>query len=125
MALSVASSKKQFNKLCGPAQFYLVISLLSLAFYLMNMLEHRNKMNTASGFIIQIVVVVVWTCMLNWVCSMKYGNKIAWFLVFLPLILLFTILIIFYHMIDTMGLDKNDLQGLLQDEDKEGCSYCV
>jgi len=127
MTLSVASSKKQFNKLCGAAQFYLVLSLISVSMYLMNMLD-RKKVNgqTASGLIVQLIVVFIWTYILNWVCTMKYGNKIAWFLVFLPLILVVTILIVVYHMMDTMDLNKEDLHYMLQkDEDEEGCSNCV
>ena len=88
----------------------------------------RKKLtgHTASGLIVQVIVVFIWTYILNWVCSMKHGNKIAWFLVFLPLILLFTILIIVYHMMDTMDLNKEDLNYMLhQDEDGEGCSNCV
>ena len=59
MKLSASSIKKSVKGLCGPALFYLVLSLISLVLYLVNMLEHKNKMNTASGFTIQVVVVMV------------------------------------------------------------------
>lgn len=120
MSLSVASSKKAFKKLCGPAQFYLVLSLISLLLYLIQMLESKNKMNTVMGFSLQVLVVVLWTCILNWVCSLKYGNKIAWFLVFLPIIFIFTMLIVVYHAIDTMGLTKEDIHKMINDGKMNG-----
>jgi len=124
MKLSAASIKKSVKALCGPAQFYLVFSLVSLVLYLVNMLEHKNKMNTASGLSIQAIVVIVWTYILNWVCSMKHGDTIAWVLVFLPLIMLFTILIIMYHLIDTMNLNKDDLLDILKEDKSKECKEC-
>ena len=129
---SISNIKKSFNKLCTPAQFYLVMSLFSLIIYLVNMMEHKHKMMTTAGISIQAVVVLVWTCVLNWICSMKYGVKISWFLVFLPLILLLILLVVFYHMIDTMGLKKEDLRQLINEEDEDkkyggvegSCSTC-
>ena len=119
MKLSVATMKKQFHKLCSPSQFYLILSLIGLVMYLVNMLEHKNKMNTASGLVMQVVVVVIWTCILNWVCSVKYGEKIAWTLVFLPFIMFIGILIVIYHMMDEMDLSKEDLQEMVDDAKKE------
>lgn len=136
MSLSVASSKKAFKKLCGPAQFYLVISLFGLLIYLIQMLESKNKMNTVMGFSLQVFVIVFWTISLNSVCMLKYGNKIAWFLVLLPIIFIFTMLIIVYHAIDTMGLTKEDIHKMIhggkmnrgynyEDDDLvEGCGSC-
>lgn len=124
MKLSISSVKKTFQKLCGPAQFYLVLSLLSLVIYLVQMLEHRDKMNTATGLTMQAIIVIVWTAILNWVCSLKYGNKVAWFLVFLPIILLFTMLIVFYHMVDTMGITKQELQTMVSELNEDSCEEC-
>ena len=129
MSSPVKDLKKSFNKLCGPAQFYLGISLISLVIYLVNMMEHRDMMITASGIAIQSVVVLLWTCVLNWVCTLKYGVKISWFLVFLPLILLIILLVVFYHMITTLGLQKEDLEKIMDVEDDDNliegnCSSC-
>lgn len=118
MVSSVSSGQKMFKKLCGPAQFYLVLSLISLILYLIQMLESKNKMNTATGLLMQGLLVVVWTYILNWVCTLKYGNKIGWFLVFLPIILLLTMMIVLYHMIDTMGLTKEDINRMIQQNGK-------
>tara|TARA_B100000941_G_scaffold280625_1_gene247224 strand:+ start:227 stop:610 length:384 start_codon:yes stop_codon:yes gene_type:complete len=124
MKLSVSGVKKTFNGLCGPAQFYLVISLISLVIYLINMVEHRNQMNTASGLTIQAVLVIIWTIILNWVCSLKYGTKVAWFLVFLPMIMVLMALILFYHMVDTMDLTKEDIHSIADKLEKEQCEDC-
>ena len=124
MKLSVSGVKKTFNGLCGPAQFYLVISLISLVIYLINMVEHRDQMNTASGLTIQAVAVIIWTIILNWVCSLKYGTKVAWFLVFLPMILMLMVLILFYHMVDTMDLTKEDIHSIADKLEKEQCEDC-
>ena len=119
MVSSITNMKKKFNKLCSPAQFYLVLSLFSLVIYLVNMLEHKNKMNTASGLIVQTIVVILWTCILNWVCSFKNGSNIAWFLVFLPLLLVLVLLLVMYHFIDTMDLSKEDLKELIQQSNED------
>jgi len=134
MVLSVASSKRVFNKLCAPAQFYLVVSLLSLVLYTLQMIQ-SNKTNTVVGLTIQTGVVIVWTYLLNWVCSLKHGNKVAWFLVFLPVLVLITLMVLLYHMVDTMGLSKGELQqminqnsGVTYNEEgdliEHGCSTC-
>ena len=114
MKLSVATMKKQFNKLCDPSQFYLVLSLVSLIVYLLNMFDHDDKANTVIGIVIQFVVVLVWTCVLNWVCSFKHGSKISWFLVFLPLIMTIGLLLVIYHLIDKLGLTKEDIMDMVE-----------
>ena len=114
MKLSVATMKKQFNKLCDPSQFYLVLSLFSLVVYLINMFDHDDKANTMIGIVIQFVIVLVWTCFLNWVCSFKHGSKISWFLVFLPLIMTIALLLVIYHLIDELGLTKEDIMEIMK-----------
>ena len=114
MKLSVGTIKKQFNKLCDPSQFYLVLSLFSLVVYLINMFDHDDKANTVIGIVIQLVVVLVWTCVLNWVCSFKHGSKISWFLVFLPLIMTIALLLVIYHLIDELGLTKEDIMEIMK-----------
>ena len=98
MGLSVASIKKDFTKLCTPAQFYLVTSLFGIVLYLVNMIEHKDIMKTTFGIVLQSVLLIIWTCVLNWICSLKHGNKLAWFLVLLPIISVIILLIIFLKM---------------------------
>ena len=125
MNLSIKGVKKSFNNLCSPAQFYLGLSIFSLVIYLVNMMEHKDKMITVTGIIIQSIMVLVWTCVLNWICTMKYGVKISWFLVFLPLLIVIILLFIFYHMIDKMGLTKDDLKQMIEEskEDNDKQDY--
>tara|TARA_Y100000389_G_C17262082_1_gene413536 strand:+ start:383 stop:799 length:417 start_codon:yes stop_codon:yes gene_type:complete len=123
MNLSIKGVKQSLNNLCSPAKFYLGLSIFSLVIYLVNMMEHKDKMITTVGIIIQSIMVLVWTSVLNWICTMKYGVKISWFLVFLPLLIVIILLFIFYHMIDKMGLTKDDLKQMIEeskgDDDKQ------
>ncbi len=96
------SLKKSFENLCTPAQVYLAMSVLSiLVIFFQNArapnsyqvgvykipLQHHNSL----FFIGKILYVVVWTFLLNKLCSSGYKG-ISWFLVLLPFILLFVII---------------------------------
>ena len=61
---------------------------------------------------------LAWTGLLNWICGLKYGTTISWFIVFLPLILFLILFIIVYHMMETNKLSNKDLQRLVK-ENKE------
>ena len=129
MSSSVKDLKKSFNKLCSPAQFYLAMSLISLVLYVVNMMDYRNIMTSVYGIAIHSVVILVWTCPLNWVCTLKYGVEVSWFLVFLPFILFNILMVIFYHMITTLGLQKEDIKKILDEDDDDNliegnCSSC-
>jgi hypothetical protein len=83
-------------KLCKPAQLYLVLSLISVIFYLISMLNIHDTVleaepegegihhYTLSGLIIKIIFTILWIYILNYICQFKYGKKIAWFIVLLP-----------------------------------------
>ena len=83
-------------KLCKPAQLYLVLSLISVIFYLVSMLNIHDTVleaepegegihhYTLSGLIIKIIFTILWIYILNYICQFKYGKKIAWFVVLLP-----------------------------------------
>ena len=83
-------------KLCKPAQVYLVLSLISVIFYLISMSDVNNKVidaepdgqgihhYTGGGLVVQIMFTILWICLLNYICQFKYGKKIAWFIVLLP-----------------------------------------
>ena len=72
---SVKSLKQNFNKLCGAAQFYLAMSVVGLFMYIVNMLEHADKLKSTLSIVIHTIVALIWTCILNWICKMKYGKK--------------------------------------------------
>ena len=57
---------------------------------------------------------VLWTLVLNKVCSFKYGVKISWLLVFLPILLL--IIMMFFlvkMMVIKLDLTKHDLHKMI------------
>jgi len=124
-----SSVKKEFNKLCSPAKLYLVISAVSLLIYIMTMMNHVDKMHTVNGLVIQTLSMVIWTLVLNWVCSLKYGNKIAWFLVFLPMILVFIMIFFMIYLVSEKKITSDELKQFVEstkeDENKEGfCGSC-
>jgi ABC-type sugar transport system permease subunit len=100
------------------------MSVVGLFMYIVNMLEHADKLKSTLSIVIHTIVALIWTCILNWICKMKYGKKIAWFLVFLPLLLFLILFAIVYHMIVNTNLSKGDLQDLIKqakdDDDIEG-----
>jgi hypothetical protein len=104
-----------FGKLCDPAKFYLVLSFFSVILYLLN--PDKMGMSQTNGVGVQVLIMLLWTYILNWVCSMKHGRNIAWFLVFLPFLLLFMLLVMLIKL--TGSIDEETLEEL-----KESCSEC-
>jgi len=96
---------KMIAELCSPAQVYLLLAVLGQLTYLAAMIHTNNTVVDAEpeggsihhytffGFIVNIVFVVIWVALLNYICKFKYGKKIAWFLVLFPIIF-FMLLII-------------------------------
>jgi hypothetical protein len=109
------SLSKQLNRLkitvkglCVPAQLYLAISTLSIFllfiqnfknitnlgkqnFYQCGMYKHEIKMNCLVFFLVKIVYVVLWTWILQYLCSSGHTN-VSWFLVLLPYIFMFILI---------------------------------
>ena len=111
--------KKEFNKLCDPAKFYLIISLASVVVYIIHLMgKDRNKYSYGQ-LAIHVVLMVVWTLILNKVCSFKYGVKISWLLVFLPILFLIVLMIFVVKMMDKLDLTKHDLHKMIKDANKE------
>jgi uncharacterized membrane protein len=115
-SLSIKSMKHSFHKLCTPAQFYILTSLVGLLAYLVIMLEHKDKMKTSLGIALQTVIVLAWTCVLNWICKLKHGNTFAWFLVFFPFILFIIFLILLIYIVDKADLSSEDLHEIMDAE---------
>jgi len=111
--------KKEFNKLCDPAKFYLLISLASVVVYIVHLMGKDRKYYSYQQLAIHIVLMVVWTLVLNKVCSFKYGVKISWLLVFLPILLLIVLMFFVIKMMDQLDLTKHDLHKMIKDANKE------
>jgi hypothetical protein len=110
--------KKEFNKLCDPAKFYLVISLASVVVYIAHLMGKSRKKYSYKQLAIHIVLMVLWTLVLNKVCSFKYGVKISWLLVFLPILLLIAMMFFVVKMMDKLDLNKDDLHKMIKDANK-------
>ena len=110
--------KKEFNKLCDPAKFYLIISLASVVVYIIHLMGQNKKKYSYQQLAIHVVLMVVWTLILNKVCSFKYGVKISWLLVFLPIIFLIVLMFFVVKMVDHLDLTKHDLHKMIKDSVK-------
>lgn len=89
-------------KLCPPALFYLILSFISLI--VMSIQNTAGRSIYCLGqyscdvpsvtfiFLIKIMYVLFWTWILNIICRLGYSS-ISWFLVFIPFILMFVIII--------------------------------
>ena len=123
--------KKEFNKLCDPAKFYLLISFASVVVYIVHLMGADRNKYSFEQLAIHVVLMVVWTLVLNKVCSFKYGVKISWLLVFLPILLLIVLMVFAFKMMDQLDLTKHDLHKMIDeanktkdDDDLEGFQGC-
>lgn len=120
---------KEFNKLCNPAKFYLVLSFVSIIIYFVKDLKQGKKMLTLTDLGFHVIFMTVWVLILNKVCSYKYGVNISWFLVLMPIVFMVAVIILMIvvfkkieltqgevkQLLDKMEDDKDDLEGF------EGC----
>lgn len=92
---------KDFKKLCTPASVYLFINVIifvSIAIqnfgnttqYCVGQYKCRVP-NTFSMFLFKAIYILFWTFILNAICKAGY-KEVSWFMVLLPIILLFIIL---------------------------------
>jgi hypothetical protein len=71
---------QSFKNLCAPAIVYVVLVVVGLVSQMM------GGMATFFGTIGSVVVALLWTWLLNFICKSGYVG-ISWVLVFLPIIL--------------------------------------
>lgn len=89
------------KKLCPPALFYLVISLISVVLMAFQNYGNENvyclgtfSCNVSSVyliFIMKLVYIIFWTWVLNLICSAG-APAVSWLLVLLPIILFFILI---------------------------------
>ena len=123
--------KKEFNKLCDPAKFYLLISFASVVVYIVHLMGADRNKYSFKELALHVVLMVVWALVLNKVCSFKYGVKISWLLVFLPILLLIVLMVFVFKMMDQLDLTKHDLHKMIDqanktkgDDELEGFQGC-
>lgn len=100
---SSKSLQKEFNKLCDPSKLYLILSFIGVIMYLIHFVEHTNAMYTLTGLLAQVIMMLLWTYILNWVCKIKkYGVALSWFLLFLPFILVIVFVAVFMYSLSNL-----------------------
>ena len=92
---------KDFKNLCTPAFIYLMLSVIAFIVIAVQNFGNTTKYclgeyecyvpNTFVIFIFKAIYILFWTFILNSICKAGY-KEISWFLVLLPLLLLFIIL---------------------------------
>ena len=92
---------RDFRNLCTPAFIYLFISVLAFIIIAIQNFGNTTRYcvgayecflpNTFVMFVFKAVYILFWTFILNSLCKAGY-KAISWFLVLLPIILLFVIL---------------------------------
>lgn len=90
------------RSLCTPAFIFFVLSVLSLFVMLLDNIQNTNSYcfgnvtckvaNTSTIFIVEILFLVFWTWVLNFICSRGY-TSVAWFILLFPYIVLFGLLL--------------------------------
>lgn len=108
---------KTFEKLCDPAKLYLLLSFSSVVIYLIHLVR-QGVLPQVPELAVQVVVMFVWTYILNKVCTFKYGVKISWFLVALPILFMIAGVIILVFFIHKINLNKGELKDFI-DQVKE------
>jgi hypothetical protein len=70
-----------FSKMCEPAKLYLVVSMIFLVMAIFNRIS-------ALTLVIKGVFVLIWSMVLNWLCSKGFSG-LAWIIVLLPFLAIF------------------------------------
>jgi hypothetical protein len=116
--------KFDIKKLCTPAYVYLVISMISIILMIIQNAGNTNTYclgnyacmvsNTAWVFAGKAFYVVLWTYILNLICSYGYRN-ISWFLVLFPFVLFFILIGLFMLNQGVFMLQQSSLYGGLRE----------
>jgi len=100
----MAPFPSKMKDLCSPALFYFVISIIGLIIVGFQNMGNRNiyaigptscrVSSTMFVFFVKLIYILFWTWILNLICGSGHSG-IAWFLVLIPFILVFAIILIF------------------------------
>ena len=92
----------KIRALCTPAFVFFVISILSIFVMIFQNIENTDQYcfgnvscsvaNTSMIFIFKIVTIIVWTWLLDVLCARGY-EKLAWFILLFPYILLMLVIL--------------------------------
>jgi hypothetical protein len=91
----------KLSELCTPSYIYFLISVLAISMSaVQNIGNNKNYIlgifscrvpNCFAVFVFKVLYILFWTWVLNLMCKDGHSN-IAWFLVLLPFVMLFTIM---------------------------------
>jgi hypothetical protein len=105
---------KLYDKLCSPAKFYLLISIVSYIFIILQNIGNGkritlgtyscNHSNPVMVLVLQALYILFWTWVLNLIC--KINPSISWVIVLLPFILFFLLMALV--LIDGMNKDRRE-----------------
>ena len=113
-----------FNKLCDPAKLYLVLSLISVFFYVMSMESANSTLKesddehegihhyTFMGLLMKIFFTLLWVYILNYLCKYKWGKRIAWFVVLLPFFIMGLIIVGMLCAVSVMAIQSQKIKKL-------------
>ena len=107
-----------FDKLCPPAQIYLIVSviMLVLSYFGLSAISQQLEMHQSgspmlqslnftyqkdsrTSYVVQGVLIILWTWLLSYFCRNGY-TSLSWFLVLLPWLLMF--MAFFVYVINTI-----------------------
>jgi hypothetical protein len=107
-----------FDKLCAPAQIYLIVSavMLVLSYFglsaisqqltihqsntpMLQTLNFTYQKDSRTSYVVQGVFIILWTWVLSYLCNKGY-TSLSWFLVLLPWVCMF--LAFFVYIIETI-----------------------
>ena len=107
-----------FDKLCAPAQIYLIVSvvMLVLSYFGLSAISQQLSIHQSSSpvlqtlnftyqkdsrtsYVVQGVFILLWTWVLSYLCKKGY-TSLSWFLVLLPWVLMF--LAFFMYVLNTI-----------------------
>ena len=105
---------KLYDKLCPPAKFYLLISIVSYIFIILQNIGIGNRItlgtyscnhsNPGMVLFLQALYIVAWTWVLNLLC--KINPSISWVIVLLPFVLFFLLMALV--LLHGMNQDKRE-----------------
>jgi H+/Cl- antiporter ClcA len=130
----MAPLPKKLKDLCSPALFYFVLSIIGLLISAVQNMGRRNTYilgsmtrqvpNTSLVFLVKLIYILFWTWILNLIC--KDGHtQISWFLVLIPFILLFSVVLLlmvnpYMEGMDNKATPKDTAAAKLAKAKKEG-----
>lgn len=91
--------EQKFTSFCTPAQIYLVFSVI---FMIVSSIKAKP---TIKYVLLHTLYIMGWTLLLNFICSKGY-NTLAWFVLFLPFIIVG--IIIFVSIIKEQSSNSDD-----------------